>query len=98
MTDIELLIESEAFPSDTKIRHFDHTIQSDFTCPTWVALTKYPFFEVIGFSYIQTVPMIWLILYFKKRRVQRLTWANLHLFRPSGLLGFCRGLRTASLT
>ena len=43
MTDIELLIESEAFPSDTKIRHFDHTVQSDFTCPTWVALTKYPF-------------------------------------------------------
>ena len=43
MTDIELLIESEAFPSDVKIRHFDHTIQSDFIAPTWVVFPEYPF-------------------------------------------------------
>ena len=66
MTDIELLIESEAFPSDTKIRHFDHTVQSNFISPGWVAFPKYPFllrfnlisFLLIGFSYIQTMPMI----------------------------------------
>ncbi|KAJ0898924.1 hypothetical protein HanRHA438_Chr08g0362381 [Helianthus annuus] len=75
--DIAALRASGAFPVDAIICPFDREVRSDVSSDEWMCFLAYPFsiglrypfpsfisgfFELIGLSYAQTIPMVWRVL------------------------------------
>ena len=76
--DITRLLQSDAFPGEAIIKGPDPMLKADLISPNWIAFPEYPFtlglkypfpriisdfFTITGLSFIQTMPIIWCILY-----------------------------------
>jgi hypothetical protein len=75
---IEALLKTEAFPSDTNIKAFNPKDKADLVSEKWICFLHYPFsigmrypfpplvnqfFEVTKLCYAQVMPMVWRILF-----------------------------------